>query len=404
MKKLFCTVILISFFSILFISCKKNENPVSTNGGTTNTVNWRKFIRNGINKRIDPNTFTYDTVNADVPSDNILSGYTANITLTLDSIEAVDVRNLKFVLIHRGTGVLAIDSLTKNGTGFIGTSLSDSGTVPIDQSASPYTGLFKPQRSFAIFKSIPPEGPYILRVFNSGSNKTGVIKSWGITVTYNSTLINNCLNFDGTSSYVSVPDGSAINSILTNNTFTLEGWYRINGYSSNYFSFLDKKNSWYCEYSRIDTAWTLVAPGVGTVKSIKYPVALNTWHHIAVTYDGLNDITKFYADGNFLSQSNGVLSFTQRPDSLYIAYGISGAPEFGRGSMDEIRIWNLVRSQSEIASSYNMTLTGSESGLVLYYKFSEGIGNITSDATTNNITGTLVNNPVWILDGPNITP
>ena len=38
---------------------------------------------------------------------------------------------------------------------------------------------------------------------------------------------------------------------------------------------------------------------------------------------------------------------------------------------------------------------GATGGLIGHWKFDEGVGTITADATTNNITGTLVNGPIW---------
>ncbi|MCA9403907.1 MAG: hypothetical protein KC897_09010, partial [Candidatus Omnitrophica bacterium] len=44
------------------------------------------------------------------------------------------------------------------------------------------------------------------------------------------------------------------------------------------------------------------------------------------------------------------------------------------GEMDEVRVWNVVRSQEEIRSAMSVSLTGKEKGLVAYYNFDEGKG------------------------------
>ncbi len=59
--------------------------------------------------------------------------------------------------------------------------------------------------------------------------------------------------------------------------------------------------------------------------------------------------------------------------------------------MDEFRIWNYVRSQSEILATMNNTLTGSESGLVAYYKMNDGSGTSLADSSSNSNTATLNN-------------
>jgi len=281
--------------------------------------------------------------------------------------------------------------------------LSDSSTDPIRLATPPFTGIFQPAHPFSVFRDSPPEGQYILRIFNSGTFRSGVIKSWGITVSYSPMISNYCLEFNGTNQYAQIPSSTSINSILSNGTFTIEGWYKILGYTSDYFSFLDKQSSWYCEYSRRDTAWTFVEPGDTTAKA-KFPVAFDTWYHIAITYNAPSRTVRFYSNGVLIGTFNQTFTFVTNSSPLNIAYGISGSPEYGKGRYDEIRIWNVVRSESEISANYNKSLSGSENGLVLYYKLNEGSGIDIGDLSPNGNNGLLYNNPTWSPDGPTITP
>ena len=61
------------------------------------------------------------------------------------------------------------------------------------------------------------------------------------------------------------------------------------------------------------------------------------------------------------------------------------------GNLDEVRIWNTVRTQAEIQANMNTELTGSEINLVAYYNFNAGQGTSLPDLTTNNNSGTLTN-------------
>jgi hypothetical protein len=65
------------------------------------------------------------------------------------------------------------------------------------------------------------------------------------------------------------------------------------------------------------------------------------------------------------------------------------------GSMDELRLWNVVRTQTQMLTNMNSTIPTSSAGLVAYFKFDEGIGTTTADATSNGNNGTLVNSPTW---------
>ena len=53
------------------------------------------------------------------------------------------------------------------------------------------------------------------------------------------------------------------------------------------------------------------------------------------------------------------------------------------GNISEMRIWNVSRSAEDIANNRRKRLTGSEPGLVSYYKFNEGTGSIAKDYNTS---------------------
>ena len=53
------------------------------------------------------------------------------------------------------------------------------------------------------------------------------------------------------------------------------------------------------------------------------------------------------------------------------------------GNISEMRIWNYSRTEDDIADNNRRRLSGSEPGLVSYYKFNEGSGNIAKDFNTS---------------------
>ena len=74
------------------------------------------------------------------------------------------------------------------------------------------------------------------------------------------------------------------------------------------------------------------------------------------------------------------------------------------GNVAEFRLWNVSRSQTEIANNNRKRITGAEPGLVSYYKFNEGSGNAANDYSTtraadriNNLTISGINTQgtVW---------
>ena len=59
------------------------------------------------------------------------------------------------------------------------------------------------------------------------------------------------------------------------------------------------------------------------------------------------------------------------------------------GMLDEIRIWNYARSQTELSLNMSRMLNGNESGLVGYWRCDDGTGQFVTDSSINNNDGQL---------------
>jgi uncharacterized membrane protein len=125
------------------------------------------------------------------------------------------------------------------------------------------------------------------------------------------------------------------------------------------------------------------------------------WHHLAMTWQRNTTLGfKSYLDGVLVEQRDsadvGLPPFTN--ESAFLgAYGNTG--EFIKGQLDEVRIWDVVRSQSEIQQNMCQKLAGNESGLFAYYRFDHIDGSTLSDLTGNGNNGTLLNmdNNDWVV-------
>src|SRR5262249_17379266 len=69
---------------------------------------------------------------------------------------------------------------------------------------------------------------------------------------------------------------------------------------------------------------------------------------------------------------------------------------FYEGDIDEVQIWNRALSQDEIDFYRHMSLTGTEPGLVDYWKFDEGSGSIAADQVAPAGNLTLCPGATWI--------
>lgn len=70
------------------------------------------------------------------------------------------------------------------------------------------------------------------------------------------------------------------------------------------------------------------------------------------------------------------------------------------GGLDEIRIWNVVRTDIQIQSQMSFELSGSEPGLVAYWRLNEGIGATVADDSPWDHIASMYNSPTWTAGGP----
>src|SRR6185436_15529048 len=123
----------------------------------------------------------------------------------------------------------------------------------------------------------------------------------------------------------------------------------------------------------------------GGWKGVESPRMLlnNRWYHVAGVFDGSK--MKLYINGEMVSETYATL-INASSAPLVIGNGFEGV-------IDEARIWNVARTSSDILTTMTSSLTGSEPGLVAYYKFNEGLGSTTAgDGTPNLHTASLSGN------------
>jgi hypothetical protein len=119
------------------------------------------------------------------------------------------------------------------------------------------------------------------------------------------------------------------------------------------------------------------------------------WHHYAGIRDGTN-IMQVFVDGTLTGSK--VPSPYRGPIYNWRPVTLGGDPlnwHILDGCMDEVRIWNGVRNQTEIQSNMHQRLTGSEPGLAALWNFDEGGGGIVCDSTANANDAIVVGDPQW---------
>ena len=117
------------------------------------------------------------------------------------------------------------------------------------------------------------------------------------------------------------------------------------------------------------------------------------WHHYALVRDGSNFY--LYIDGvkeNWV----GVIGSesVNNNDNLVIGKYFSSLNLFHMNAeMDELRVWNTVRSVAEINANMHTELSGNEAGLQAYYNFNQKALNFIPDQTSNANNATKNGNP-----------
>ncbi len=207
----------------------------------------------------------------------------------------------------------------------------------------------------------------------------------------------NALDFDGIDDYVNIPD----NNVFDLSAVTIEMWFYWDESATN-VNFLTAKS---LEELEIHT-------GGGISNGIRFIPTANvyldtpanafapgTWVHLACVYDPGQSIGQIYINGintgainhgsnpltTAIIHSSNEFRLGKRGDSSYIF----------NGKMDDVRIWNYARTQSEIQAGMVHVLNGTESGLTAYWRFDSlenlGINNDGTDDvrdfTANNLHG-----------------
>jgi hypothetical protein len=199
------------------------------------------------------------------------------------------------------------------------------------------------------------------------------------------------LDFDGANDYVGIADADALD--MTNN-YTLEAWINVDTF--NWLGGIISKYQ-----TGLDTGYLLrlcvVPPFTGLdfdqMSTATGVLTANRWYHVAAVNS--NGTRRLWLNGVEQPLSGIPVDVQANTNVLTIGVDYLASPRYFDGRLDEVRIWNVVRSEAEIQDNMHKQLTGTESGLVAYYTFNTNSGTVLPDLTTSGLDGTLINGPVW---------
>jgi len=203
------------------------------------------------------------------------------------------------------------------------------------------------------------------------------------------------LHFDGQNDYVRIPYSPNLNP----SRFTIEAWAKVDGAQGTFRKFLVSRyqvKGYELQAAADGNNWRFSMGNGSKWHSISGPsITLHQWTHVAATFDGRQ--MKVYVNGQ-LHGTTYTPSVVRNFAAPFTIGGLEVHHSF-YGSLDDVRVWNVVRNPSEISAQMNHPLQGNEAGLVGYWNFDEGKGYTANDSTASRNHGTLTNmNPAtaWV--------
>jgi gliding motility-associated-like protein len=230
------------------------------------------------------------------------------------------------------------------------------------------------------------------------------LRTVNLTVNNNCSIpCNNWLSTSTVNDYVTVGDLNVVG-----NQLTVEATFNrtLPPSPPGSYGFLVSKhtNATDNNYSLFPNGCALTTVNNGEVFALQNcPIELNKTYHVAMVYDGAS--LKFYRDGYLISQTPATGNLINNSLTTTIAQNPQ-APIFPfLGDMNEVRIWDVARTQSEIRAYMNSSLPNptTQTGLLGYYTFNSLVNQQGNAAFNGTIHGAaLVNqtnpNCTFVLD------
>jgi hypothetical protein len=208
-------------------------------------------------------------------------------------------------------------------------------------------------------------------------------------------IFGGAIESDGVDDYI-VTANSISWDVYTTDNVTVEAWIKFSGptgSSGGYIFgdgggpllFLDRATD-----STYQICWYTSTPACSDVQTYQY----NQWYHIAAVKQGTTNVS-FYRDGISAGVDSSLSETTENETYLEMLSGTSGW-KF-KGALDEMRVYDYIRTPSQIISDMNAghPTPGSPIGSsVAQWNFDEGIGDTAynkgygGSSTNGNLGGT----------------
>ncbi|MBI2465307.1 DUF2341 domain-containing protein [Candidatus Shapirobacteria bacterium] len=226
---------------------------------------------------------------------------------------------------------------------------------------------------------------------SSGNNYHAVFASGSSAPDWISGKIGSGLNFNGVTDYTDTGD------VFYSDILTIEAWVNIHSVNGSvYKSIIEKRNSSGVtagsnEFEIVIRpnrqiewgTWDSGGAGITNTRSTT-TLNLNQWYHVAITHSGIGGTAFVYVNG--IKESAEGIDATIRDGTSHLQFSPRHASDNNRfydGLLDDVRIFDYVRTPAQIAYDYN------HGAPIAWYKFDECQGNVANNSANIGYSGTI---------------
>jgi hypothetical protein len=185
-----------------------------------------------------------------------------------------------------------------------------------------------------------------------------------------SSLVNNCLQFDGIDDYVEVEIA------LLPSDMSHELWFKTTVPDGGLFCGVNRERTTsdhriYLRDGNLYAGFRDAAP----ISSHGLNLADGQWHHVAHVFGAVINGQRLYVDGRLVAQSSTPGSTWTEQTHLLIG-SCPDLPDSGpawfNGAISDVRVWETIASADQINDYMSIRLWGTEPGLLGYWPFKGG--------------------------------
>jgi hypothetical protein len=197
------------------------------------------------------------------------------------------------------------------------------------------------------------------------------------------------VQFDGVNDYLSVLR-------QVQDDFTIEGWIKSTATSLTGTRFWQGNGLFYADVMGagndfgVSVLGSKIIFGVGDVGMVLSTSNVNTgaWVHVAVVRTRTTGAATVLINGTTEMTMTSTMTASLTAPTMITLGGNTIDQRYFAGVVDELRIWNIARTDVDIRSTMNRLLVGTETGLVGYWRFDETAGTTFADRSPSGNTAT----------------